>query len=298
MNMTEIAIDAIKIDGGTQARVSINEGAVAEYAEAMTEGEAPPPVVVFFDGADYFLADGFHRYHANRRIGARTLAADVRTGTLAGAKLFAYGANRGHGLRRTNEDKRKAVAGMLANFADWSDNRIAKHVGVDHKTVAAHRVSILGVSQDAPATRTAERSGKTYTQDVSGQQQAAKERAKPTPTMQAEEPELQEPPAPPKQGAVGDTVESLRIQLDAANDTIAELSDSLKGTVNDNNAMAAVFDADDKLAEALKENQRLRAEVAGLRERIHGLMNEKNSAIRQVKYWRRRAEAAEKAAAA
>lgn len=89
---------------------------------------------------------------------------------------------------------------MLADFADWSDNRIAKHVGVDHKTVAAHRASILGISQDAATTRTVERNGKTYTQDVSGQQKSAKQRAKPAPAPapQADEPEHQAPPVPCK----------------------------------------------------------------------------------------------------
>lgn len=64
---------------------------------------------------------------------------DVRTGTLMDSKLFAFGANKGHGLRRTNDDKRKAVQGMLAEFADWSDRAIAKHVGVTHPFVAAVR---------------------------------------------------------------------------------------------------------------------------------------------------------------
>ena len=45
----------------------------------------------------------------------------------------------------------------------------------------------------------------------------------------------------------------------------------------------------------MAENKRLRAEVTGLRERVNGLMNEKNEAIRLSKSWQRRAEKAEKA---
>ncbi len=69
---------------------------------------------------------------------------------------------------------RKAVLGMLADAPDWSDRAIAKHVGVSDKTVGSHREAICGNSPDAPPTRTVERNGKTYTQNVAGQKAAAK----------------------------------------------------------------------------------------------------------------------------
>lgn len=163
-----LRLEDIRIDGGTQSRVNINEATVAEYAEALEAGDSMPPVYVFFDGTDHWLADGFHRYFANQRIGAAHIYAEVCNGTCRDAKLYAYGANRSHGLRRSNDDKRNAVLGMLTLAGDWSDSRIAKHVGVDHKTVAAHRQSILGNSQDAPSRRTVVRNGKTYQQDTTG----------------------------------------------------------------------------------------------------------------------------------
>ena len=300
MNITEIAIDAIKIDCGTQARVSINEGAVAEYAEAMTEGEALPPVVVFFDGADYFLADGFHRYHANRRIGARTLAADVRTGTLAGAKLFAYGANRGHGLQRTNADKRKAVLGMLADAPDWSDRAIARHVGVSHPFVAAVRSPAAAARQNE--TRTVGGAPKVETVSTQPSQQGARDAAR------ADEPTLKpaaSSPADRPANQSGDGVNaSTPPPTDARDATIKELAEELKATlaelataIADRDGNEAVRDADDKLAEALEQNKQLRAEVTGLRERVNGLMGEKNQAIGLVKHWKGRAERAEKAGA-
>lgn len=129
----------IRIDGGTQSRVSISEQAVADYAEAMTEGATLPPVVVFFDGTDYWLADGFHRYMATKRIGALEIDADVQSGTQKDALLYAYGANQSHGLRRTNDDKRKAVVGVLGLMPEWSDRAIARHVGVSAPFVAAVR---------------------------------------------------------------------------------------------------------------------------------------------------------------
>lgn len=139
MSIEALNIMAIRMDGDTQSRVAINEDAVADYASAIENGEALPAVVVFFNGLDHVLADGFHRLLAHKRIGCKTIDCDVRPGTLADAQLYAYGANQTHGLRRTNADKAKAVAGVLALRPDWSDRAVAKHVGVSHPMVAAMR---------------------------------------------------------------------------------------------------------------------------------------------------------------
>lgn len=144
----------IRIDGETQSRAEINNEVVAEYAEALTEGEKFPPIIVFFDGASYWLADGFHRRHAHEKIGALDIAAEVRDGTQLAARIFSHGANKSHGLRRTNADKKKAVLGMLRDAPEWSDNRIAKHVGVHHSTVGEYRRSLANSASDEPQPRT------------------------------------------------------------------------------------------------------------------------------------------------
>lgn len=277
----------ISINGGTQARAEINMATVAEYADALSEGETLPPALVFFDGAKHHLADGFHRYHANAKIGATSMECEVRTGMLLDARLYAYGANQGHGLRRSNDDKRKAVLGMLSDFGDWSDNRIAKHVGVDHKTVAAHRPSILGNSQDAPTTRTVERNGKTYAQDTAGQKKAGKEKAKKPAAVEPKTPEpapaTKAAPADETADAADDEAPAAAAAGDPRDAQIEELAKSLRDAVDDNIAMGKVFESDDKLAAAMAANKQLRAEVAGLRERVNGLMGEKNAAIQRVK---------------
>ncbi len=38
----------------------LNDGIVAEYAEAMLDGAKFPPVIVYRDGAVHWLADGYH----------------------------------------------------------------------------------------------------------------------------------------------------------------------------------------------------------------------------------------------
>jgi hypothetical protein len=137
MPTKSLNLAAIRIDGGTQSRVAINQDAVAEYAQVITEGDTLPAITVFFDGADYWLADGFHRLFANKSAGKASVLADVLTGTCRDAILYSLAANTVHGLRPTNEDKRKAVGIMLAD-PEWSlltAREIAKHCGVSHTLV-------------------------------------------------------------------------------------------------------------------------------------------------------------------
>ena len=60
-----IPINSIRLDGGTQPRASIDFDTVFDYMDAMTDGADFPPVVVFYDGTHYWLADGFHRVKAD-----------------------------------------------------------------------------------------------------------------------------------------------------------------------------------------------------------------------------------------
>lgn len=111
--MKTINIKTIRIDGGTQSRVELNQETVAEYAQAFTDGAEFPPVVVFFDGASYWLADGFHRYFGARDAGESAIDAEIRTGTQRDAVLYSWGANDKHGLPRSNADKRNIVTAIL-----------------------------------------------------------------------------------------------------------------------------------------------------------------------------------------
>jgi len=116
--MKTINIQSIIIDKGTQSRAQISEETVSEYAEAMHGGDQFPPITVFHDGVDYYLADGFHRLHALKRLGKTSIAANVESGTLRDAILFSLSANNNHGLRRSNADKRKCVETLLDDF-EW-----------------------------------------------------------------------------------------------------------------------------------------------------------------------------------
>jgi hypothetical protein len=139
-------ISHIRIDGGTQLRAACSEATVAEYAEALKAGVAFPPIVVFYDNIDFWLADGFHRHAAHLAAGLTEIAVDVRHGDRRAAILFAAGANADHGLRRTQEDKRNAVLILLRDpeWRHWSDRAIADRVNVSHPTVARIRRELNG----------------------------------------------------------------------------------------------------------------------------------------------------------
>ena len=104
--MNELNIKLIRIDGGTQSRVSIDQTVVSEYADSIEAGSVFPPVRVYFDGVSYWLGDGFHRYFAHLKAGKEGIATDVVNGTQRDALLYSVSANALHGLRRTNADKR------------------------------------------------------------------------------------------------------------------------------------------------------------------------------------------------
>jgi hypothetical protein len=149
---TLLSIDQIKIDGGTQMRAMLNEETVREYlAEMQPIGWSQfPPIVAYYDGSEYWLADGFHRLEAYRRAAAEVeqpadqIPADVRAGTRREAILYAAGANAQHGLRRTNADKRRAVETLLRDdeWRQWSDRVIGHACAVDPSFVGRVRRSL------------------------------------------------------------------------------------------------------------------------------------------------------------
>jgi uncharacterized ParB-like nuclease family protein len=146
--VTAIPIELIRLDGGTQIRAcSTFQTKVDEYAMAMGEGAQFPPLTVFWDGAEYWLADGFHRMRAHERAWREEIDAEVRAGTRRDAILYAVGANDSHGLRRSNRDKRNAVETLLKDpeWSAWSDREIARRCLVGGDMVGTLRRSLASV---------------------------------------------------------------------------------------------------------------------------------------------------------
>ena len=136
MSITNLQTSAIFIDAEIQQRIAIDAKVVEDYADAMEQGQKFPPLVVYFDSKQNVLADGFHRFEAHKKRGHTKVACEVREGTREDAILYAAtDANRAHGLRRTQLDKRKAVHTVMDLKPEWSNRDIAKAVGVSHTFV-------------------------------------------------------------------------------------------------------------------------------------------------------------------
>ncbi|MDD3965315.1 MAG: hypothetical protein PHD99_04705 [Candidatus Moranbacteria bacterium] len=156
MTIKTILLNDVRIDGNTQARVSINQDVVAHYADLMRD-ETLPPITVFFDGVSYWLADGFHRYLATVSLKASaSIIADVLKGTQRDAVLFSLNANVPHGLSLTNDDKRKAVLIMLADpeWSELSNHKIARHCGCSHTQVGRMRTEQAEPESTVPTVAT------------------------------------------------------------------------------------------------------------------------------------------------
>src|SRR5262245_12110892 len=135
--MTElIPLSKIK-DPGAQMRVEMRADTVNDYASEMIEGADFPPVVLYHDGTDYWLGDGYHRVAAARKMERETIKAEVREGTARDAILCGVGANATHGLQRTQADKRRAVERLLSDpeWVQWQDRTIDRQGQIDHKEV-------------------------------------------------------------------------------------------------------------------------------------------------------------------
>ena len=130
--MKPMNLAALVLDMRLQSRVEISEDAVTEYANDITNGDIFPPVLVYFDSIHFYLADGYHRYHAHKRAGKVSIACEVVNGTLRDAIYRSTGVNAKNGMRPTYADRRKSVMTLLDDF-EWSmksNTEIAKHVGV------------------------------------------------------------------------------------------------------------------------------------------------------------------------
>jgi hypothetical protein len=173
----------VRLDGGTQSRAELNADAIAEYAEKYADGLAMPPVVVFYDGKSYWLADGFHRCNGAKQAGKEAIVAEVHQGSQRDAILYSVGANARHGLRRTNADKRRAVEMLLrdAEWGSWSDQVVAV-------TCVVSRSFVQKLRPEQPATM----AGSART-GLDGKVRKMPEREAPTPQVAPAAPEQTEP---------------------------------------------------------------------------------------------------------
>src|SRR5439155_2767005 len=116
---TSLDLDLLRCDAGIHPREGITVERRLLYEEIYREEgfEALPPVAVFYDGADYWVADGFHRVYAAHELAGEgqriTMPVALYQGSTRDAMVFACGANARHGKSLSTADKRLAIRRLL-----------------------------------------------------------------------------------------------------------------------------------------------------------------------------------------
>ena len=275
-----LELDKIRLDGDTQPRESIIEELVKHYTELVLDGVEMTPVTVFFDGKHYWLGDGFHRYHAHKNAGFNDIEVEVINGTRRKAWIFSLSANGRHGMPRTLKDRRNSVMRALndVELSGKSDRELAKICDVSRMTVGRVRKEL----ELANAPQPAKPETKAETKEEKQEQviQAGAEAPPPDETYDPKEDMLKEMAAEHQEMAKENAKlkDQLAIkQLPASEDAKVEI----ETTINDLRKQVEVLEREVRAVTLSRNDYQL-----------------KNSdLLKQVSYWKRRAEKAEKAAA-
>jgi hypothetical protein len=177
MQTQDLTLDNIDIYGGTQTRVETNDDAINSYADEMAGGAVFPPITVFYDGAKYWLADGFHRFLAVQRNEAESIAAEVHEGSRTDALRHALGANSTNGIYRSNADKRNAVEIALEEWPNMSNSVIAELCRVSGDLVRRNRIAMEKMERIAPQESVTGKDGKQYPTGIEQQPRGKSERS-------------------------------------------------------------------------------------------------------------------------
>lgn len=262
-----IQLDLIRTDGGTQPRVALDWKVIDEYQDLYEDGVKLPPVTVYYDGSDYWLADGFHRINAVRAAGKDCIQADVHQGTLEDAQWFSFSANKTHGARRSNEDKQRAVQAALKHpkCVGLSDRQIAKHVGVDHVTVIGWRKKMESGGEIHQQDSRKGSDGKTYKASSNRKSKPAPAPTKPESEYRAEAQERAKtytppPPEPEPQETPGesDDLSMFRFHLQSIVETqltTSLLADEIAASPNATNIRSLMEKVNEFVSEVLRAHR-------------------------------------------
>jgi hypothetical protein len=136
-----IELEDIRLNSKTQSRAELDQAVVDDYAELLENGISLPPIDVFWDDKDHWIAGGWHRYWAHKKLGHKVVPCKVHKGGLREAVLFSCGDNAAHGLRRSAADKRKAVETLLKDreWSKYSNRKVAEVCHVSYEFVRRMR---------------------------------------------------------------------------------------------------------------------------------------------------------------
>jgi hypothetical protein len=276
---TEIIIERVKLqkirlDGGTQPRKEIDEPMVQHYTEILLEGKDKfPPIELWFDGKDYWPSDGFHRYFAHKRAGFLDIESNINNGTRRDAFTACLKANSKHGKPRTPEERRYAVQMALEDieYGETPDSYVAELCDVSLATVSRVR-KLLGLER----TSIVDKNGRRVDVSRSGRPSA------PPP-----------PPPPVPEYTEDDKFQEMAIEHTAMAEENAKLKDMLavKSLPVSEKARAEVQQTIEELREQVKD---LEFQLRTMTQSRNEFQNKNAEMIKQMNYWKKRAEKAEK----
>lgn len=259
-------LSQIKLDPKLMMRVELNQDIIDEYAQSMLDGDKFPPVIIFNDGDNNYLVEGFKRYYANKKNGLEIIDADVRMGTYDDAFDYALTvANRIHGERYTQKDKRYQLnmALDMPRYAAKSDRELSRILKVSHTFVSNSR-KVTGQQPDVIETT---RKGKPVTV------QSTKKEVDDAPEKQDAVEEI----ATEMQGVIRENEELQNRLAVAAMEATDEEKQLAKGLLEDKDEKIRLLEADNRVLKASRDSfQREASEIK-----------------KQLRYWENRAKKAE-----
>jgi len=268
----KIAIKAIRTDGGTQVRAQLSQSQVEEYASQMREGDEFPALDVFHDGSEYWLADGFHRFFAQKSNGLLEMECNVHQGTLRDALWFAIAANKNRGLDLDPKDKR-ANAERCLRDEEWgklSYTEIGKHVGLSKMTISRIAREIFPEKQnDVKVVK--RQDGTKYKVDTS-------KNKKRKPPVESQPEETTDAPAYTED----DRLEDAKTQILELEDEVNKLRDVVAVGQWDATEIEKI-DIQETIEELRRQNKLLEIDNAALRDSRDMYQNRCSELLRQVK---------------
>jgi hypothetical protein len=154
-----VEIAQVTVSSEFQMRVKSDPATLAEYVELIRVNEKTwpfsTPCTVYIVDRKVILTDGFHRMEAMRMEGRTQILVSLHVGTRLDALKSSLGANAGHGLRRSNADKRRSVTVALQDetLQKWSDRQLAELCGVSQPFVGDLRGAMITVISSEVETR-------------------------------------------------------------------------------------------------------------------------------------------------
>lgn len=161
----EISIHDIRRDGGTQPRAELDENHIEDLVFALSQGAVFDAILLYFDGVNYWLTDGFHRLAATIRRSIDKIKAEVRQGTQQDAQWHSFTVNQHQSLKRSNADKQRAIIGALKHAYGHlkSNKEIARHCGVSEISIKNWRQKLEESNEiEKSNVREVVRSGVSY----------------------------------------------------------------------------------------------------------------------------------------